>query len=75
METNNSDNILIYFNEDLFKWEEALSKITANCKLYKFSYEPIEKDEFKINNFSVKMEDIPEPIIKMYQRINQSRSK
>lgn len=71
----NNKNTLIYFNEDLFKWEEALSKITANCKLYKFSYEPIEKDEFKINNFSVKMEDIPEPIIKMYQRINQSRSK
>lgn len=72
---NNTKNTLIYFNEDLYKWDEAISKISSDCKLYKFSYEPIEKITFNIKDFNVKIEDIPEPIIKMYVRLNEMRNK
>lgn len=71
---NNTKNTLIYFNEDLYKWEEALNKISANCQLYKFSYEPIEKYKFNVKRHIVEINDIPEPIIKMYARFNEMRN-
>jgi hypothetical protein len=46
-----------------------LDAINADCKIYKFSYDPIEKISIIRNDHKITVEDIPEPILRMYESL------
>jgi adenine-specific DNA-methyltransferase len=61
----------IYFREDTEKFEELVNKVKdVNTTLYIFSYGRIDKKLFKYLDKSIKIEDIPEPILEIYKEIN-----
>ncbi len=61
----------IYFKEDLSRFDELTEKIqNTETALYLFSYGRIDKKLFSFLNENISIEDIPEPIIEMYNEIN-----